>query len=303
MPDRRRAIPLIAAPVVLLAALLSGCASDPEPGASATDGAADSGVEVGTDTSVAPEISLPDGDPPQDLVVDVVVEGEGDPVEAGDLLVADYTGVLWDGGEQFDSSWDRGQPAAFPIGVGAVIDGWDTGLVGVPVGSRVVLVVPPEQGYGEAGSGETIPPDATLVFAVDVRDSFGAADAAFTAVDDLPGDIPEVSGEPGQAPTVTIGSAPEPSTSRSVLLGEGLGEPLDLGGEVVVHAVSVTWPDGETTYSTWDVAPEALPVAGLPGLAEALDGASAGARVLVLLTAEDSGSEPLALVLDVLGST
>ena len=103
---------------------------------------------------------------PTELVSEVLIRGEGAPVEADDALVVHYTGVLYDGGEVFDSSWERGEPASFPLS--GVIQGWQQGLEGVPVGSRVLLVVPAELGYGAEGSPPTIPGDATLVFVVDV---------------------------------------------------------------------------------------------------------------------------------------
>jgi len=276
--------------------IVAGCSSE---GAASGD----AGVEVGTDTEQAPEIVLPEGDPPADLVVETVVEGDGDVVEAGDLLVVDYTGVLWDGGEQFDSSWERGEPAAFGIGVGQVIVGWDSGLVGQTVGSRVLLVIPPDQAYGSTGSG-SVPPDATLVFAVDIRDSFSTADAVAGAeVTDLPSDLPEVSGEVGQRPTIVVTDTPEPEESTSIVLVEGAGEPLDGPTQVVAHGLGVSYATGEEVLSTWESAPEAIGVEGLPGLADALDGAAAGTRVLVLLSSADSGSgEPVAIVLDVLGA-
>ena len=286
--------PLLVLLVPMLA--LAGCSSD--------DAAAgESGVQVGADTEQAPEISVPDGAPPTDLEVEVVVEGDGEEVEEGDVLVVDYTGVLWDTGEQFDSSWDRGEPAAFGIGVGQVIEGWDAGLVGQPVGSRVLLVIPPDQAYGSTGSG-SVPPDATLVFAVDIRDAFSAADAvAGEPVSDLPGDLPEVTGDVGEPPTIAVGDAAEPAESTSVVLVEGTGDPLAGTEQVVAHGLGVSYATGEEVLSTWASAPEVIPVEGLPGLAEALDGAAAGTRVLVLLSSADSGNgEPVAIVLDVLGS-
>lgn len=122
-------------------------------------------VEV--DEQGKPTITVPETPAPTDLVVQPLITGEGPIVEAGQTITVHYTGVKWPGGEQFDSSWDRGQPAEFPIGTGAVIQGWDQGLVGLPVGSRVLLVVPPALGYGEAGSGEITATD-TLVFVVDI---------------------------------------------------------------------------------------------------------------------------------------
>lgn len=125
---------------------------------------------VELDDDGAPTITVPDGDPPTELVVQPLIEGAGAVVEAGQQLTVHYTGVLWDGGEQFDSSWDRGSPATFPIGTGGVIDGWDEGLVGRTVGSQVLLVIPPDKGYGDAAQG-SIPAGATLVFVVDILDA------------------------------------------------------------------------------------------------------------------------------------
>jgi peptidylprolyl isomerase len=83
-----------------------------------------------------------------------------------------YTGVIWDSGKTFDSSWDRGAPVDFAIGQGQVIAGWDAGLVGQTVGSQVLLVIPPDQGYGERGQPDAgISGTDTLVFVVDILDA------------------------------------------------------------------------------------------------------------------------------------
>ena len=118
-----------------------------------------------------PTITLPGGEPPTALIAQPLIEGKGAVVESGQTITVHYTGVLWDTGAVFDSSWERGAAASFGIGTGAVIPGWDEGLVGRRVGSQLLLVVPPDKGYGETGSGETIPPGATLVFVVDILDA------------------------------------------------------------------------------------------------------------------------------------
>ena len=105
--------------------------------------------------------------PPTDLEITDVTIGEGDPVEAGDTITVHYHGTLLDG-TVFDSSWDRGQPFTTAIGVGQVIAGWDEGMVGMRVGGRRILVIPSDLAYGESGSGGQIPPDAPLVFVVDL---------------------------------------------------------------------------------------------------------------------------------------
>ena len=118
-----------------------------------------------------PTIKSPKGDAPTELVVQPLITGTGPVVQAGQTVAVHYTGVIYGSGKKFDSSWDRGEPAEFPIGVGQVIPGWDEGLVGQTVGSQVLLVVPPEKGYGDAGQGE-IPGGATLVFVVDILDAY-----------------------------------------------------------------------------------------------------------------------------------
>ncbi|MGB9375770.1 MAG: FKBP-type peptidyl-prolyl cis-trans isomerase [Jiangellales bacterium] len=285
-----------------LLALLAGCASADDEATATSDGGA-SGVVVSTDTETAPQITVPETEPPTELLVETVVEGDGDEVMAGDLLLADYAGVLWDTGAEFDSSWSRGEPAAFGIGVGAVIPGWDSGLVGQRVGSRVLLVIPPEQGYGDEGSGE-IPGGATLVFVVDIRGTFSAADASEgTPVSDLPAGLPIVTGDPGTQPTIDVSSATAPDTSSSTVVIEGTGEPIDATEAIAAHAVQASLDSGDVLFTTWENAPVGLSAEALPGLAEALDGAAAGTRVITLISSADNeGDEPLVLVIDVLGS-
>ncbi|WP_305784519.1 FKBP-type peptidyl-prolyl cis-trans isomerase [Symbioplanes lichenis] len=101
-----------------------------------------------------------------ELVVTPIIEGKGPKVTAGQTIQANYIGVTYADGKQFDSSWDRGQPAVFPVGAGQLIQGWDQGLVGVPVGSRVQLDIPAELGYGENPTGGQ--PGGDLRFVVDI---------------------------------------------------------------------------------------------------------------------------------------
>ncbi len=121
-----------------------------------------------------PTITIPSGVPaPTTLVVQPLITGTGPVVQAGQTISVHYTGVIYDGGKQFDSSWDRGTPADFVIGKGSVIAGWDEGLVGQTVGSQVLLVVPPDKGYGTAGQSQAgIKGTDTLVFVVDILDAY-----------------------------------------------------------------------------------------------------------------------------------
>ncbi len=95
--------------------------------------------------------------------------GSGAAAEAGKTVTVNYTGWLTDG-TKFDSSFDHGQPFSFPLGAGQVIKGWDEGVAGMKVGGKRQLVIPPELGYGAQGAGSAIPPNATLVFDVELLD-------------------------------------------------------------------------------------------------------------------------------------
>lgn len=114
-----------------------------------------------------PGVTIPKTAAPSELMVAQLIRGSGEVVEKGDLATLHYSGFLWEGAEQFDSSWDSGQAAQFEIQDGALIDGFVSAVVGQTVGSQVIAIIPPDQGYGDAGAG-TIPPGATLVFVIDI---------------------------------------------------------------------------------------------------------------------------------------
>ncbi|WP_245598590.1 FKBP-type peptidyl-prolyl cis-trans isomerase [Glycomyces arizonensis] len=127
-------------------------------------------VEVSADLGVKPEVRLPGGEPPRELVVADVVAGSGVAATAGDAVSVQYAGFSWSTGAQFDASWDRGATPfpVTPLGSAPVIQGWNDGLEGARVGGRRLLVIPPASGYGAAGIGGVIAPNETLVFVVDV---------------------------------------------------------------------------------------------------------------------------------------
>ena len=117
-----------------------------------------------------PEIDFPDGPPPDDLEVTDLVEGEGVEATAGATVKVHYVGVAHSTGEEFDASYNRGAPLEFRLGIGQVIQGWDTGVQGMKVGGRRQLVIPPHLAYGERGAGGVIGPGETLIFVVDLVD-------------------------------------------------------------------------------------------------------------------------------------
>lgn len=127
---------------------------------------------VATDPGGAPHVTLPKGAPPTRLVVQPLVRGAGPPVGRLQQVQVQYAGVVWPGGREFDSSWRRGVPASFTVGRGEIVAGLDRALVGQPVGSRLLVVVPPDDGYGAAGNATFgVRGTDTLVFVVDLLDA------------------------------------------------------------------------------------------------------------------------------------
>jgi peptidylprolyl isomerase len=132
-----------------------------------------------------PKIATPKGDPSSKLVDQVLIKGTGRELVTGDTAVVNYTGVLWRNGEQFDSSWDREggpSPLSFQIGTEGIIKAWNEGLAGKKIGSRVLLVVPPDKGYGpEGNSAAGIKGDDTLLFVIDIVGALPAPKATGAA--------------------------------------------------------------------------------------------------------------------------
>ena len=117
-----------------------------------------------------PEIDFPDSPPPTDLEVTDLSLGDGTEATSGSTVVVHYVGVAHSTGEEFDASYNRGEPLSFRLGVGQVIAGWDQGVTGMKVGGRRKLVIPPHLGYGDRGAGGVIKPGETLIFVVDLLD-------------------------------------------------------------------------------------------------------------------------------------
>ncbi|MEU7833428.1 MULTISPECIES: FKBP-type peptidyl-prolyl cis-trans isomerase [unclassified Nonomuraea] len=115
-----------------------------------------------------PEIDFPEGNPPTDLEIVDIVEGDGPEAKPGQNVSVHYVGVAFSTGEEFDASWNRGEAFEFPLGGGRVIAGWDQGVAGMKVGGRRKLVIPAHLGYGNRGAGARIKPGETLIFVVDL---------------------------------------------------------------------------------------------------------------------------------------
>ena len=266
-----------------------------------------------------PSISLPGGPAPTGLQTTVLSKGAGPVVTKGELLVADYVGELWNGGTVFDSSFKRHQAASFTIGTGQVIPGWDKGLVGQSAGSRVLLVIPPVEGYGPSGNPQGgIKGDDTLVFVVDVRASFaGTASAKGLAAPAFAASLPKVGAGAGE-PAVTIPNTAVPAALVASDVLVGTGEAVAKGDLLVVQYVGKTWRDGKTFDASWSRgAPVGFAIGTgqvIPGWDTGLVGKTVGSRVLLVLPpaagygsagntqAGIKGDDTLVFVMDLLGS-
>ena len=183
------------------------------------------------DLSVKPLVTIPPSTPPTELLIEDLVVGSGSPVGVGDFLIMDYVGVSYSTGLQFDASWDRGSPFPFELGAGRVIQGWDQGIVGMSVGGRRSLTIPPELAYGENGSGSgSIGPNETLVFVVDLIAS-------------VPANLEKPTEE------LTSESTTELKTND---ISEGSGAIVQPGNVVYIHYVGVAASTGEQFDSSWD---------------------------------------------------
>jgi peptidylprolyl isomerase len=173
MPRMRRVLLILGACLVLLAV---GCGGDGDSTTATTsstatsnEGAATTPETESSEERGKPKVTVPKGKPPNSLVVKDLEKGTGAAARAGEVVTVNYVGVNYKTGKQFDASWDRGEPIAFPLGENVVIPGWEKGLEGMKVGGRRELIIPPDLGYGAAGSPPTIPPNDTLVFVIDLE--------------------------------------------------------------------------------------------------------------------------------------
>lgn len=282
--------------LALLIALIAGCGSSGAP--AATKGLPTVSGSYGS----KPTLMFPTATPPSELKSTILREGDGPLVASGDLLVADYLGQVWKG-SVFDNSYDRKKPTGFVIGAGKVIPGWDKVLVGVKAGSRVLMTVPPADGYGAQGNSQAgIKGTDTLVFVVDVVGSYGKGAAGDPNAVVQPEDVPgiTVTGDLGKTATVAVAkTAIKPTKPERTILAEGKGPAVASGLLIVQYAA--TQYTGEPAGDTYSSAPAAIGVGGESGGTpfDVLVGVPLGSRVLLRLPA--AGTQPaVAIVVDLI---
>jgi len=152
-----------------LALVVAGCGSDDSTTSSSSGETSGSQETEAPKKKTKPTVEKPSGAPPKELVTKDLEEGSGPEAKAGDTVTVQYVGVNYKTGKEFDSSWSRSEPFPFELGAGGVIPGWEEGIEGMKVGGRRELIIPPELGYGTAGSPPVIPPNETLIFVVDLE--------------------------------------------------------------------------------------------------------------------------------------
>ncbi len=182
MSVKQRILPVLVSAATAVG--LAACGSSKAPGVTlapsgptASASAATSTTPTST-TSTTPKIPaaiakkpvvvVPTGPAPTHLVTKDLIVGTGATAGSGQNITVNYVGVLYKGGKQFDASWDRNQTFSTPLSNGSVIPGWVQGISGMKVGGRRMLIIPPSLAYGKTGQPPTIPPNATLVFVVDL---------------------------------------------------------------------------------------------------------------------------------------
>jgi peptidylprolyl isomerase len=167
MPRMKAILLTITACLLLVFAV--GCGDDSSTTSATDDETSATQPNEPAKEKTKPQVTVPDGAPPKKLVENDLEVGTGPAAKAGDEVTVQYVGFGYDSKKEFDSSWSRNEPFTFNLGAGEVIPGWDQGIVGMKVGGRRELVIPPSLAYGPAGAPPAIGPNETLIFVVDLE--------------------------------------------------------------------------------------------------------------------------------------
>ena len=300
--------PIWLGPLAAVVIALTACSSASHPKAAAStapstaagSNSGDAPVEAKTGITVTgafntkPTLTFPANGAPKRLTEQTLIAGSGAPVTAGDTVIMNYVGEIWPAkvGDQpkvFDSSYAHGTAAGLVIGTGAVIPGFDKTLVGKRLGSRVLLSIPPADGYGASGNAQAgIAGTDTLVFAVDLLSDYKPnASAPGVADSQLPATgWPRITSVPGQEPQVTsVAGVTAPTSPMSKLLVKGSGAKIDASKVLVLQLVQTDIATGTHTQSSWGKQPQLVNARNVLTAVTALSGQNVGARVVALLPA------------------
>ena len=311
----RRFLGLTVIPVVACLVLV-GC------GSSGSAPAATANLKV-TATGAfgqAPTVNIPKLDASSDLVVRTLIYGSGPVFVKKDSLVANFALYFWQGkSSTLKASTYTVNPA---IITGTMLPGLQYALIGKKVGSRVLAVVPPVDGYGTAGNSEIgVNGKTTLVFVIDLLGAYPATASASGATESSGGNgLPTVTALPDGAPAVTIPSSQPPATLQVQTLIKGAGPVIAKGQYLVVQYTGFVWQTKKVFSSSWQAAApfgfffQATPPAVIPGWDTGLAGQTVGSRVLLVIPPKDGygkagapsagikGTDTLVYVVDILGA-
>ncbi|GGY10044.1 FKBP-type peptidyl-prolyl cis-trans isomerase [Streptomyces djakartensis] len=245
-------------------------------------------VTAGTGFDEKPTVAKGSGEPSKQLAVKTLIAGSGKAVAENDFVVANYLGQVWNTAKVFDNSYDRKARLAIQLSQGRIIDGWRYALAGKKAGSRVEMAVPPTWGYGSQGNPQAgIKGTDTLVFVVDVQDTFNATSSAKgEEVPQEDADLPKVgTNTDGKAPSIEVPKASAPKKLVAEYVLEGDGEKVAAEDSVLVQYKGVLWDGGkefDSSYANKQLVSFSLQQV-VKGWAQGLTGKKVGSRVLIVI--------------------
>jgi peptidylprolyl isomerase len=294
---------------LLLPGTLAACSSKPSSSTTAVKGANTSvGVAVTGGFGQKPTLTVPNAPAPSKLTADVLSQGTGPALVDGETVVVNYLGETWatkDGKPNvFDNSYDRKQVLGFGLGTQGIISGWNKTLVGKTIGSRLLLTIPPAEGYGTAKDESQPLAGETLLFVVDVIGKYEkTATATGTPAGPLPAGFPQVKSASGAVPSVTSvkGLDLKATTPKSALLLKGTGPAIDSSKSLALQLLQVDAKTGKEGQSSWTSdGPQVIPASEVLPIVTALKGANVGSRAVVVAPATAQSAASV-LVVDVVG--
>jgi FKBP-type peptidyl-prolyl cis-trans isomerase len=317
----RRFLAIIAIPL-LACLVIAGCSSSkPAPAASSSATAnvnANAAVAVTGAFGTTPKVSIPKLKADNKLTVKTVIQGTGAPLTKSDALAANFVLYFWDG---TSSSLKANTFTSSPTVIGGtMLPGLESALIGKPVGSRVLAVIPPADGYGTAGNSQLgITGSTTLVFVIDVIKSYPAtASASGTQETNGGGTLPTVSAKPGSAPTVTIPASTPPKQLVVTTLIKGSGPKITKGQYVIAQYAGYIWRTKKVFDSSWTSGSpfgfvfQASPEQVIPGWDSGLAGQTVGSRIMLVIPPKEgygssgasqagiTGTDTLVFVVDII---
>jgi peptidylprolyl isomerase len=248
-------------------------------------------VTAGAKFDEKPTVAKGTGEPSKDLAVKTLIAGGGKTVAENDFVVANYLGQIWNTAKVFDNSYDRKARLAIQLTQGQIIDGWRYALAGKKAGSRVEMAVPPTWGYGTQGNPQAgIKGTDTLVFVVDIQDTFNATSSAKgKEVPQQNADLPKVgTNTDGKAPSIEVPEKAAPKKLVAEYVLEGDGEEVAAENSVLVQYKGVLWDGGkefDSSYANKQLVSFSLQQV-VKGWAQGLTGKKVGSRVLIVIPPE-----------------